>query len=131
MVILLNGARILALLAVYTAAIFGIVLIMKICRLPQRWHIFTACMVFGILAGTMVLLYSHYDSSSLFNLPAVYAGQAVYGLSINLFGDPHSSQAHYTICLLYTSDAADELDGVDLGGRRIIKKIFFKQKTAY
>ncbi|GAB5792607.1 hypothetical protein JMUB7518_27870 [Staphylococcus aureus] len=26
-------------------------------------------------------------------------------------------------CLLYTSDAADELDGVDLGGRRIIKKL--------
>ena len=26
------------------------------------------------------------------------------------------------LCLLYTSDAADELDGVDLGGRRIIKK---------
>ena len=25
-------------------------------------------------------------------------------------------------CLLYTSDAADELDGVDLGGRSIIKK---------
>ena len=28
-------------------------------------------------------------------------------------------------CLLYTSDAADEVRGVDLGGRRIIKKIFF------
>ena len=28
-------------------------------------------------------------------------------------------------CLLYTSDAADELDGVDLGGRRIIKKKIF------
>ena len=26
------------------------------------------------------------------------------------------------LCLVYTSDAADELDGVDLGGRRIIKK---------
>ena len=25
-------------------------------------------------------------------------------------------------CLLYTSDAADESEGVDLGGRRIIKK---------
>ena len=25
------------------------------------------------------------------------------------------------ICLLYTSDAADEEDSVDLGGRRIIK----------
>ena len=30
------------------------------------------------------------------------------------------------ICLLYTSDAADEVLGVDLGGRRIIKKIFFQ-----
>ena len=27
-------------------------------------------------------------------------------------------------CLLYTSDAADEEDSVDLGGRRIIKKNF-------
>src|SRR5665254_7803 len=41
-------------------------------------------------------------------------------------------------CLLYTSDAADDLTRVDLGGRRIIKKkkknkifFFFKQKTAY
>ena len=28
----------------------------------------------------------------------------------------------FHICLLYTSDAADEEDSVDLGGRRIIKK---------
>ena len=28
---------------------------------------------------------------------------------------------HY-VCLLYTSDAADERSSVDLGGRRIIKK---------
>src|SRR5678816_1688314 len=28
----------------------------------------------------------------------------------------------YSICLLYTSDAADERSSVDLGGRRIIKK---------
>ena len=30
------------------------------------------------------------------------------------------------VCLLYTSDAADERSSVDLGGRRIIKK---KKKT--
>ena len=30
-------------------------------------------------------------------------------------------------CLLYTSDAADDMQCVDLGGRRIIKKIFFFQ----
>ena len=48
------------------------------------------------------------------------------------------------VCLLYTSDAADDMQCVDLGGRRIIKKsgcrvlrgvcgsaVFFKQKTAY
>ena len=29
---------------------------------------------------------------------------------------------HTYTCLLYTSDAADEEDSVDLGGRRIIKK---------
>ena len=29
---------------------------------------------------------------------------------------------HLQICLLYTSDAADERSSVDLGGRRIIKK---------
>src|SRR5678816_4960835 len=28
----------------------------------------------------------------------------------------------YILCLLYTSDAADERSSVDLGGRRIIKK---------
>eukprot|EP00656_Telonema_subtile_P000056 TRINITY_DN1001_c0_g1_i13.p1 TRINITY_DN1001_c0_g1~~TRINITY_DN1001_c0_g1_i13.p1 ORF type:complete len:113 (-),score=29.34 TRINITY_DN1001_c0_g1_i13:79-417(-) len=32
------------------------------------------------------------------------------------------SEAGCHTCLLYTSDAADEEDSVDLGGRRIIKK---------
>ena len=31
-------------------------------------------------------------------------------------------EAEAYICLLYTSDAADERSSVDLGGRRIIKK---------
>ena len=31
-------------------------------------------------------------------------------------------------CLLYTSDAADEEDSVDLGGRRIIKKKKIEQE---
>ena len=35
---------------------------------------------------------------------------------------PNSMRHWNKTCLLYTSDAADELDGVDLGGRRIIKK---------
>ena len=35
-----------------------------------------------------------------------------------IFGMIHD----YTGCLLYTSDAADDMQCVDLGGRRIIKK---------
>ncbi|GKR49519.1 hypothetical protein KAM474_29370 [Aeromonas caviae] len=34
-------------------------------------------------------------------------------------------EVHLLLCLLYTSDAADEEDSVDLGGRRIIKKKSF------
>ena len=34
-----------------------------------------------------------------------------------------------TLCLLYTSDAADERSSVDLGGRRILKKKKRKKKT--
>eukprot|EP00825_Cyclidium_porcatum_P011066 TRINITY_DN15661_c0_g1_i3.p3 TRINITY_DN15661_c0_g1~~TRINITY_DN15661_c0_g1_i3.p3 ORF type:complete len:112 (-),score=29.15 TRINITY_DN15661_c0_g1_i3:57-392(-) len=33
-----------------------------------------------------------------------------------------SSLCKFGICLLYTSDAADDMQCVDLGGRRIIKK---------
>ena len=40
-------------------------------------------------------------------------GDASTGCETNLLDDP---------CLLYTSDAADDLLCVDLGGRRIIKK---------
>src|SRR5680860_1340258 len=35
---------------------------------------------------------------------------------------PSRSPPHRSSCLLYTSDAADDLLCVDLGGRRIIKK---------
>ena len=34
----------------------------------------------------------------------------------------HAHAARREVCLLYTSDAADERSSVDLGGRRIIKK---------
>src|SRR5665254_13231 len=37
-------------------------------------------------------------------------------------GIPHPPGYPFWTCLLYTSDAADDLTRVDLGGRRIIKK---------
>ena len=53
---------------------------------------------------------------------AANLGSGIFGLYA---GDANKSfivsAADYT-CLLYTSDAADDLLCVDLGGRRIIKK---------
>ena len=43
-------------------------------------------------------------------------------LSLPLGFSPINPWARYSVCLLYTSDAADDLLCVDLGGRRIIKK---------
>ena len=55
----------------------------------------------------------------------------VIGTPEHKFGqdtDPKHSlnHCHNGICLLYTSDAADDSLRVDLGGRRIIKKKFFQ-----
>eukprot|EP00658_Telonema_sp_P-2_P009361 TRINITY_DN13507_c0_g1_i3.p1 TRINITY_DN13507_c0_g1~~TRINITY_DN13507_c0_g1_i3.p1 ORF type:complete len:400 (+),score=111.98 TRINITY_DN13507_c0_g1_i3:101-1201(+) len=47
----------------------------------------------------------------------VYEGAAAQAAAANSLGWPRKGT-----CLLYTSDAADEEDSVDLGGRRIIKK---------
>ena len=44
----------------------------------------------------------------------------------NEIAAPKLKAAEPELCLLYTSDAADERSSVDLGGRRIIKK----KKTA-
>ena len=50
-------------------------------------------------------------------------GQLTYrsGCGITALSDC-TSEYKEMICLLYTSDAADERSSVDLGGRRIIKK---------
>ena len=43
-------------------------------------------------------------------------------LCINIDHIATLREARGGLCLLYTSDAADERSSVDLGGRRIIKK---------
>eukprot|EP00658_Telonema_sp_P-2_P023857 TRINITY_DN1956_c0_g1_i2.p1 TRINITY_DN1956_c0_g1~~TRINITY_DN1956_c0_g1_i2.p1 ORF type:complete len:116 (+),score=17.23 TRINITY_DN1956_c0_g1_i2:480-827(+) len=50
--------------------------------------------------------------------------RAVWVLPLELEDADRSSSPYSALipCLLYTSDAADEEDSVDLGGRRIIKK---------
>mgnify|MGYP003381486866 CR=1 FL=1 len=45
-----------------------------------------------------------------------------FAVPIDLVDDCSCGNAFLYVCLLYTSDAADERSSVDLGGRRIIKK---------
>ena len=47
----------------------------------------------------------------------IFGGQGLAEKAQAVVGIPHG-----IVCLLYTSDAADERSSVDLGGRRIIKK---------
>eukprot|EP00658_Telonema_sp_P-2_P003754 TRINITY_DN11407_c0_g1_i13.p1 TRINITY_DN11407_c0_g1~~TRINITY_DN11407_c0_g1_i13.p1 ORF type:complete len:125 (+),score=37.67 TRINITY_DN11407_c0_g1_i13:133-507(+) len=49
----------------------------------------------------------------------------IFVIDLNVVVGVHTD---HTTCLLYTSDAADEEDSVDLGGRRIIKKKKKKRK---
>eukprot|EP00658_Telonema_sp_P-2_P062441 TRINITY_DN51112_c0_g1_i1.p2 TRINITY_DN51112_c0_g1~~TRINITY_DN51112_c0_g1_i1.p2 ORF type:complete len:131 (-),score=21.26 TRINITY_DN51112_c0_g1_i1:79-471(-) len=48
----------------------------------------------------------------------------VPGTTATTADQPQTPNSHHSTysCLLYTSDAADEEDSVDLGGRRIIKQ---------
>ena len=48
-------------------------------------------------------------------------GQGVFGRLVETFYDQCNAELVYG-CLFYTSDAADDLLCVDLGGRRLIKK---------
>ena len=54
------------------------------------------------------------EAATLLDDEEAYARMA---RAVNPYGDGQASD-----CLLYTSDAADDLLCVDLGGRRIIKK---------
>ena len=55
--------------------------------------------------------------------PAYRESDSICGkiYDMHTFGK-YANNAEIAYCLLYTSDAADEEDSVDLGGRRIIKK---------
>ena len=60
------------------------------------------------VAGLLTAFFGYFQEAAL-----AYKSQ---GVSYN------TTDVKFKVCLLYTSDAADERSSVDLGGRRIIKK---------
>ena len=64
--------------------------------------IISGFIIYGTILG-FISVWFRQNTDSLFflNIPGTLLGDTAYGLSILFFGDPHSSQAHYTIpCLL-------------------------------
>eukprot|EP00831_Metopus_contortus_P008429 TRINITY_DN13235_c0_g1_i3.p1 TRINITY_DN13235_c0_g1~~TRINITY_DN13235_c0_g1_i3.p1 ORF type:complete len:136 (-),score=23.17 TRINITY_DN13235_c0_g1_i3:23-430(-) len=74
---------------------------------------------------------SHFLEHMLFHGSRNYPGQKIIDEVHALGGDMNAYTAleHtvYYICLLYTSDAADDTPCVDLGGCRLIKKKKYKK----
>ena len=54
--------------------------------------------LYGLVVGFLsVWWWSISDNLFLLNIPGMILGDAVYGFSIQVFGDPFSSQAHFSI----------------------------------
>ncbi len=58
--------------------------------------------VYGTVVGFIAVWFrQNTDTVFLLNIPGTLLGDTIYGLSIRSFGDPYSSQAHYTIPWLF------------------------------
>ena len=104
----LRGERDIAVGNVIGSNIFNIFSVLGFTALvaPQGVHVAEAALKFDIPVMTAVAIAC---------LPVFFRKHLISRWEGGLF-------LFYYICLLYTSDAADERSSVDLGGRRIIKK---------
>ena len=88
----------------------------------RRWLVLWGTVLCGVAAGLLGL-----SQPRMYRAEAIIlAAQQVDYLDLSNGGQSSlrrgPSQDLYVSCLLYTSDAADDMQCVDLGGRRIIKK---------
>ena len=93
---------------------------------------FTACSDFLDVDSV-----SKYDSEGVFG-EKTEINRALNGVYAKLMSGDFYGDAYFTkfvfnsdVCLLYTSDAADDMQCVDLGGRRIIKKKIFSSRRRH
>src|SRR5665648_1216883 len=92
-------------------------------ELIRAQRVRSAVISLAIVAGIIVIAVVVVLSVYVFAVQTVrssLADNSIKSESKTLSDVPDLSDA--LTCLLYTSDAADEEDSVDLGGRRIIKK---------
>lgn len=91
------GLMLLILSAIYGVIIAGLVWLIQRWRTINRHAVILGFLTFGLATGILAVLLWPTDSSVLPNVFGVWAGEWVYVHAIEQIGDPHSSQAHYTI----------------------------------
>jgi hypothetical protein len=87
----------LILSAIYGIVILGLVSLLRTMGVSRKRAIILSFLVFGAVTGILTAWVWPIDSSIYFNLFASFLGDQVYNMSIQLFGDTSSPQAHYTI----------------------------------
>jgi hypothetical protein len=87
----------LLLSAIYGIVILGLIWLLRKMGVSGKRAIILSFLVFGAVTGILTAWVWPIDSSIYFNLFASFLGDQVYNLSIQLFGDRSSPQAHYTI----------------------------------
>ena len=88
---------VLILVAEYSLAIAVLAWLIRRLGASARRAVFLGCLAFGLLSGIAAALIWPLDVSALLNVPGVWLGDWVYTHAIEWIGDPHSSQAHFTI----------------------------------
>ncbi len=91
------ASMLLLLAAIYGSAIAGLVWLIRRWQATNGHAVFLSFLIFGLATGILAVLLWPHDSSVLPNVFGVWAGDWAYVQAIERIGDPHSSQAHYTI----------------------------------
>jgi len=81
----------------YAIVVTASVLLLRRAGISDRRAILLGFLACGALTGLLAALAWPFDSTVLFNWPAVLVGDQVYGLAIQHLGDPSSASAHSTI----------------------------------
>ena len=96
----MNSNQVLPLLTIfviYGLVLWGLTLALRKLRVPSKWAIALAFLIFAVGTGVWAAVVWPLDTSTLINLPASLFGDALYQWSIRYLGDLSSPQAHYTI----------------------------------
>ena len=93
------------------------------CWFGTQQTVYLFCVYSPLGAHIQVNIQVKYKAqAALLNPRLSYSSLQKHLLLVCLYGVIRPTREFFT-CLLYTSDAADDMQCVDLGGRRIIKKI--------